>query len=180
MLIQLKYFLASNLKNLQEELFLHAQVLEQVQVHGFLTNMILQLINTFSTILFWTCNKIFSCNSHFGTIFSCTPIFQHHLNSHHFTFWIKWFLLVFPRKLWTKPSLWAFIWFLQVGIPTHAAFIYKWSFWDGFWTPSKLFSPIWFYEWFPTIISTLFSYCTRSHFASNYTCCCSALPLSHD
>ncbi len=51
----------------------------------------------------------------------------------------------------------------------HVEFICKWLFKDGFWTLLKLFSPRKLCEWIPTIISTLLSYCSRSHFMSNYT-----------
>jgi hypothetical protein len=58
----------------------------------------------------------------------------------------------------------------KFGIPMHVAFICKWSFWDGFWTPLEWFSPKKNHEWLPTIIATLFSYHTRSHSTSDYPC----------
>jgi hypothetical protein len=48
------------------------------------------------------------------------------------------FFPFFLGRPWTKPKPWSFIWFLQTNIPTHAKFIYKWSFWDGLQKPLKL------------------------------------------
>jgi hypothetical protein len=62
----------------------------------------------------------------------------------------------------------------------HATFIYKWSFWDGFLTPSRLLFPKKICEWLPTIISALLSYYTKSHSMLNYTCPWGNLPFSHD
>jgi hypothetical protein len=46
----------------------------------------------------------------------------------------------------------------KLTILMHAPFIGEWSVWDGFWTPSRLFSPKRFNIWVPSIISALFSY----------------------
>jgi hypothetical protein len=95
-------------------------------------------------------------------------------------FWIKQLLPTFFERLWTKLRPWTFIWLFHATIPTHAKFIYKWSFWDGLWTPSNLLSPIRFHEWILIIVSTLFSYRTRSHSILNCTYPWGSLPLSHD
>jgi hypothetical protein len=79
------------------------------------------------------------------------------------TYWIKWVFPTFPKRLQIKPGLWGFVQIFQVGIPTHASFICKWSFWDGLWTFLELSSPRRFHEWISTIVSTLFSYCTKTH-----------------
>jgi hypothetical protein len=97
-----------------------------IRIQFLFPNMILQLTNAYSIV--WACKGIFSSNSHFGTIFSHTHVLRHHLNFHDITPRIKWLLLAFPRRLWVRLWLWAFFWFLQVGIPTHVAFIGKWSF----------------------------------------------------
>jgi hypothetical protein len=62
-----------------------------------------------------------------------------------------------------------FFWFLQVDIPMHATFIGKWCFYDGFWTPSRLFSPKRFNKWIPLVVFILFSHCT-SHIPPQITC----------
>jgi hypothetical protein len=70
--------------------------------------------------------------------------------------------------------------FFQVNVLMHVAFINKRSFKDGFWTPSRLFSPWRFNEWIPLVVPTLFSYCIRPHSTPNCTCLWSGLPLSDD
>jgi hypothetical protein len=75
-----------------------------------------------------------------------------------FTSLIKWLPPTFPRRQWARLGPQAFIRLFQIGIPTHASFILKQHFWDGFWTTLKLFSFGIFYKWIPTIVSTLFSY----------------------
>jgi hypothetical protein len=61
----------------------------------------------------------------------------------------------------------------------HVEFICKWSFWDGIWTPLRLFSPIRFHKWISTIVSTLVSYHIRSH--STYcTYPWGSSPFNHD
>jgi hypothetical protein len=62
----------------------------------------------------------------------------------------------------------------------HATFICKWSFWNGFWTPLELFSPKRFRDCLSTIISTLFSYHTRSNSTLNYPCPWSGSSFNHD
>jgi hypothetical protein len=42
------------------------------------------------------------------------------------------------------------------------------------------FSPWKFSKWIPSIVPTLFSYCTRSHSTPNCMCLWSGLPLSHE
>jgi hypothetical protein len=81
-------------------------------------------------------------------------------------------------RLWTIPRSRAFFWFLQVGIPTHATFID--NFWDGFWTPSRLFSPKRFNGYILSVVPTLFSYHTRPHSTPNCMCPWCDLLLSHD
>ncbi len=44
----------------------------------------------------------------------------------------------------------------------------------------KLFSPKKFHEWISTIVSTLLSYCTRSHSTLNWTYPWGNLPFNHD
>jgi hypothetical protein len=90
------------------------------------------------------------------------------------------FFLFFLKILQTRPKPWAFIWFLQIDILMHVTFVYKWYFWDDFWTSLKLFSPIRFHEWIFIVVSTLFSYCTRSHSTLNYTCPWNGPPFIHD
>jgi hypothetical protein len=124
--------------------------------------------------------KIFLSSSHFGTIFSHTHIFQHHLNSHHITPQIRWLLFTFPWKLQARPRLRTFFRFFQVGIPMHVTLIDKWSFWDGFWKHLRLFSPWRFNEWIPLVVPTLFLYRIRSHSTLNCMCPWSGLPLSRD
>ncbi len=128
----------------------------------------------------WLCKGILLGNSCFGTIFFRTHILWHHPNLHHIISQIKWLLFVFLRKLRAKPKFQAFFWFLQIDIPTHATFISKWSFWDGFWTPLGLFSPWRFNKWIPLVVLTLFSYCTRPHSTPNCMCPWNSLPFSHD
>jgi hypothetical protein len=80
-------------------------------------------------------------------------------------------------QLWSvglHPHTWP-----KVGLQ-HAPFINKWSFWGGFWTPSKLLSPWKFSKWIPLIIRISFSYCTRPHSTPNCTCPWNGVPLSHD
>jgi len=89
----------------------------------------------------WVCMAIFSNNSHFGTIFSRIHIFRHHFNSHYITPWNKWLLFIFPWRLRTILKSWNFFWFFQIGVPTHAAFIYKWSFWDFLNIFETIFTP---------------------------------------
>ncbi len=67
----------------------------------------------------------------------------------------------------------------QVNIPMHAAFIGKWSFWDGFWTPLELFSPRRFIKWILSIVPILFSYHIRSHSTPNCMCPWKGLPFNH-
>ncbi len=116
------------------------------------------------------CKRIFLNNSHPNTIFSYTHVIWKCFNFHYSTFWMKWLLPNFSKRLWTKLRPWTFVWFLQVDIPMHVTFICKWSFLNGVWTPSKLTSSRRFHKWIPTVVSTLFSYCTRSHSMSNRTC----------
>jgi hypothetical protein len=71
--------------------------------------------------------------------------------------------------IWIRLELPAFFWFLQVDIPTHVTFFDKWSFWDDFWTPLKLFSAKRFSKWISLVVSTLFSYYIRSYSTSNCT-----------
>jgi hypothetical protein len=87
---------------------------------------------------------------------------------------------LFFERLQTRPRLWIFIWLFQVNIPTHAKFIFKWSFWDGFRTPLRLLSPRRFCKWILTVVSTLLSYCTRSHSTSNYTYLWGSMLFRHD
>jgi hypothetical protein len=132
--------------------------------------------------------RILSRSTHFGTIFFYFHVLQHHLNVHHFTSWIRWILLAFFGRLWIRLRPWTFIWFLQTSIAMHAEFICKWYFWDGFWTLRKLLSPQKIYKWIPTIVSTLFSYLTRSYSMSNcispciiiYMCEKCIPPFNHD
>jgi hypothetical protein len=70
-------------------------------------------------------NTFSSCIS---TIFSCAHIFRHHFNFHRITPRIKWILLAFPWRLWTKPRPRTLFYFFQIGIRMHATFIDKWSF----------------------------------------------------
>jgi hypothetical protein len=70
--------------------------------------------------------------------------------------------------------------FFQINILIHVAFIDKWSLWDGFWTPSGLFSPRRLCKWIPIVVSTLLSYHARSHSTLNYTCPWNDLLFSHD
>jgi hypothetical protein len=95
-------------------------------------------------------------------------------------FWIRRLFPIFFERLWTKLGPWTFIWLFQATIPMHAKFIYKWSFWDGLRTLSNLRSLIRFHEWIPIVVSTLFSYCTRSHSTLNCTYPWDSPPLSHD
>ncbi len=154
-----------------EEVFLRAQVLV-----ASLNSMPLPQHDP------WThmCKGIILNNSHFNTIFPSTHIFQHHLSSHYITPWIKWLLPAFPKRLRTRPRPQTFIWFHQVDIPTHVAFINKWSFGDGFLTPLGLFSPRGFSEWIPLIVLIMFSYHTWSHSTLNCMCLWSGPPFSHD
>ncbi len=116
---------------------------------------------------------------HFSTIFFHTHILWHHVSSHYITPWIRWLLFVFPWKLQAKPRPWTCFQLFQV-VPTHATFIDKWSLWDGFGTPSRLFSPWRFNEWIFPIVPTLFSYYTWPHSTPNCTCPWSMLLFSHD
>ncbi len=128
----------------------------------------------------WPCKGIFLSNSHFGTIFSHTQVLQHHLSSHRITPRIKWLFSIFPWRLRVRLRPWALFWFFQVGIPMHVTFISKWSFWDGFWTTSKLFSPWKFSELIPLVVPTLFSYCTGPHSTLNCTCPWNGPLFNHD
>ncbi len=82
----------------------------------------------------------------------------------------KMLFLVFPQRLWTRPRLQAFFWFLQIGIPMHDTFINKWSFYNGFGTLSELFPPRRFNEWIPLVVPILFSYWIGSHSTPNCKC----------
>jgi hypothetical protein len=62
----------------------------------------------------------------------------------------------------------------------HATFINKRYFLNGFWTPLGLFSTWRFNEWILSIVSTLFSYCIKSHSTPNRTCPWNGLPRNHD
>lgn len=124
------------------------------------------------------CKKILSCNMHSSTIFSCTHILRHHFNFH----WLHLksngfspFFLKTPDQYFEFSSD-----FFQVNIPTHAEFMFKWSFWDGLQTPLRLLSPRRFCKWILTIVSTLLSYCRRSHSMSNYTYLWGSMPFRHD
>jgi hypothetical protein len=128
----------------------------------------------------WLCRGIFSNSSSFSTIFFDTHVLRHHLNFHHITPQIKWLFLIFPWRLWTQLRPRIIFRFLQIDVPTHVAFINKWSFWDGFWTILGLISLWKFSEWIPLVVPTLFSYCTWPHSTPNYTCPWSCPPFSHD
>jgi hypothetical protein len=93
---------------------------------------------------------------------------------------IKWLPPTFPRRLWIRLGPQAFIRLFQVGIPTHASFIWKRPFWDGLWRTLRFFSFRRFYKWIPTIVSTLFPYRARSHPMSNCTYLWNNLPFCHD
>jgi hypothetical protein len=116
----------------------------------------------------------------FGTIFSCTHILPHHFNFHCSTSWIKQFFPIFFGRLRIRPRPWTFIWLFEANTLMHAESIFNWFLWDGFQTPLRFFSPKRFREWIPTLVSTLFSYHTRSHSMLNCTYLWGDLLLSHD
>jgi hypothetical protein len=132
--------------------------------------MIFHFINVFFTIQFLdmqgnTLEQLVPW--HHFSLHPC-PLTPFQFLLHHTS--IKCILPVFPKRLRTKPKPQVFFWFFQACIPTHAPFIDKWSFRDGFWTFSKLFSPKKFNKWILKIVSTLFSYHSRSHSTLNCTC----------
>lgn len=125
------------------------------------------------------CRWIFLSNLNFSTILFDTHVLQHQFNFHHSTSWIKWFFPIFFKNYELDQNFELSSNSFKL-ILIHVTFIYKWSFWDGFWTPKRLFSPKRLCKWIPTIVSTLLSYHTRSHFTLNYPCFWGGLFHNHD
>jgi len=128
MWIQLKHFLTSDSKNLQKDFFVGLSFVSYFEFNLFSPTWSSNSQMLIPQFNLWACKGMLSSSSCFGTIFSCTHVFRHHLSFHHITPRIRWLFFVFPWRLWTKLGPQTFFWFLQVSVPMHATFIGKWSF----------------------------------------------------